>query len=105
MSLTRAFKKLQEANPSWNYKQLAYELKTADNILRGINARLKLPIPVRAKSPDGKSKRKLGIRTASDAHKKFTPKPVKKKASARMIVIPQQMGSGRSQYSSYLKLL
>lgn len=105
MSLTRAFRKLQAAHPEWNYKQLAYELNTADNVLRSINQRIKLPVPVRAKNPDGMSKRKLGIRAPSDAHKKPRPKPLKITKPARPLSTVSLIGSGRKQYGSYLKLL
>lgn len=107
MSLTRAFKKAQQANPTWGYKDLAAFLLCDVHLLRGINSRLHLPIPVRPKAPKGESKRVKGIRepyagkiTVILHRQELIPQP-----RARRIPVPNQMGSGRSGYFSYLKLL
>lgn len=109
MSLTRAFKKAQQDNPTWGYKDLAASLQCDVHLLRGINSRLHLPIPVRPKAPKGESKRLKGIREAYAGHVKtasrVTEHKPRKQPREKRIVAPSQMGSGRSGYFSYLKLL
>jgi hypothetical protein len=87
MSVTSAFRVAHKKNPTWGYKELAAAIGCDVNTLRGINNRIKLPIPV---SPKFRGNTK--------------PTP-RKRAVKALVEVPPQQGSGRKQYGGYLKLL
>lgn len=110
MSLTGKFIKTQRRHPDWSYRELAEFLGTGTNVLRGINARLKppLPIPTRFKAPKGQARSKRQRRLDRLNQTITLPELIetKKKAVKRELFVPPAMtGSGRKHYGGYLKLL
>ena len=72
MTLTISIRKAHEAHPDWNCRQLAELLNCDIKTLRGIAFRQKLPVPARAKAPNGQAK----VRDRSKEVRKSKPVPV-----------------------------